>query len=128
MIELFLSGKASVAHAGAFLFGGFMAREFAKKFYNSAAWIKTSKAYAASKLFICEKCGEPATKYIVHHKKYLTPQNINDPMIALSWDNLQLLCLDCHNKTHRAKAKRKIIFSDDGQVVGVRDHPPRMSS
>ena len=105
-----------------------MAREFAKKFYNSAAWVKTSKAYAASRLFICERCGEPAKKYVVHHKRHLTPQNINDPAVALSWDNLQLLCLDCHNTTHYAKQKRKIFFDSSGQVVGVEEAPPSMSS
>lgn len=105
-----------------------MAREFAKKFYNSAAWVKTSKAYAASRLFICERCGEPAKKYVVHHKRHLTPQNINDPAVALSWDNLQLLCLDCHNTTHYAKQKRKIFFDSSGQVVGVGEDPPSMSS
>lgn len=115
-------------NAGAFSFGGFMAREFAKKFYNSAAWVKTSKAYAASRLFICERCGQPAKKYVVHHKRYLTPQNINDPMVALSWDNLQLLCLDCHNATHHAKQKRKIFFDSSGQVIGVGEDPPSMSS
>ncbi len=123
MIELFLSGKASVAHAGAFLFGGFMAREFAKKFYNSVAWIKTSKAYAASRFYVCEKCGEPAKQYVVHHKIHLTPQNINDPSVALNWDNLQLLCLECHNKEHGRKHKRKVLFDERGQVVGI-DSPP----
>ena len=102
-----------------------MAKEYAKRFYNSAAWIKTSKAYAASKFFICERCGQPAKNYIVHHKKFLTPQNINDPMVALNWDNLQLLCLDCHNNVHNTKNKRKIFFDSSGQVVGVQDLPPK---
>ena len=102
-----------------------MAKDFAKTFYNSAAWIKTSKAYAASRLYICERCGRPAKKYVVHHKKYLTPQNINDPYVALSWDNLQLLCLDCHNNEHNTKNKRKIFFDSSGQVVGVQDLPPK---
>lgn len=101
-----------------------VARDFAKAFYNSAAWIRTSKAYAASRLYICERCGRPAKKYVVHHKKYLTAQNINDPYVALSWDNLQLLCLDCHNNVHNTKNKRKIFFDSSGQVVGVEDLPP----
>lgn len=37
------------------------------------------------------KCGRPGA--IVHHKEHLTPQNINDPDITLSEDNLELLCL-----------------------------------
>ena len=34
----------------------------------------------------------------MHHKIYLTPQNINDPAVTLAEDNLELLCQDCHNK------------------------------
>ena len=110
-------------NADAFSFGGFMAREFAKKFYKSNTWIKTSKAYASSKFYVCEKCGRPAKKYVVHHKKHLTPENINDPFVALSWDNLQLLCLECHNVEHGHKNGRKVLFDEQGQVVGI-DSPP----
>jgi hypothetical protein len=35
--------------------------------------------------------------YIVDHIEELTPANITDPNIALNHDNLQYLCLDCHN-------------------------------
>ena len=30
----------------------------------------------------------------------LTPDNINDPAVSLSWSNLRLLCRDCHAKRH----------------------------
>lgn len=100
-----------------------MAKEFAKQFYNSAIWIRTSKAYAVSKFFICEKCGKPATRYIVHHKIQLTPENIRDPAVALDWKNLQLVCLRCHNAIHKARPGRTVIFSSDGQVIGV-EYPP----
>ena len=96
-----------------------MAREFSKSFYNSVAWKKTSKAYASSVFFICEKCGKPG--YIVHHKEHLTPQNINNPEITLNWDNLMFLCLDCHNKIHGAQDNRKIEFDDYGNVVKIND-------
>ncbi len=101
-----------------------MAKAFAKKFYNSAAWIKTSRAYAASKFYVCESCGRAAKHYIVHHKRHLTEANINDPQVALSWSNLQLLCQECHNRLHQTKRGRKIIFDASGQVVGVQDIPP----
>ena len=39
---------------------------------------------------------------IVHHKQHLNMQNINNPAITVSFDNLELLCLDCHNKEHFA--------------------------
>lgn len=93
-----------------------MAREFAKSFYNSAAWKHTSKAYASSKFFLCEKCGHQG--YIVHHIKHLSPQNINDPEIALSWDNLMYLCLECHNRIHGKQVERKMLFDEDGNMIG----------
>ncbi len=108
---------------GAFLLGETMAKEFAKKFYHSAEWIKTSKAYAASRFYICEICGRAAKRYVVHHKKHLTPENINDPGIALNWDNLQVLCTECHNQLHKSKSNRKIIFDSTGQLVAVVDSP-----
>ena len=98
-----------------------MAKEYAKKFFPSAAWIRTSKAYAASKFFICEQFGQPAKKYVVHHKRHLTPNNINNPMVALAWDNLQLLCTECHYTIHKAKNSRKVFFDERGQVIGAED-------
>lgn len=96
-----------------------MARDFAKAFYNSAAWRNTSKAYAASVFFLCEKCGKPG--YIVHHKIYLTPQNIHDPEITLNWNNLMFLCLECHNEIHGRQESRKIRFDEEGNLVDVAD-------
>ena len=60
---------------------------------------------ATHKKRICRKCREDYVKRvcekglykageIVHHKKELTPDNITDPTVALSWDNLELLCRD----------------------------------
>ena len=45
---------------------------------------------------------------IVHHKIHLTPDNINVPEIALSWDNLELLCRDCHALAHKPEKRYKI--------------------
>ena len=46
---------------------------------------------------------------------YLTEQNVNDPYIALSWDNLEALCQDCHNKEHhRSKRKKRYSFDENG--------------
>ena len=73
-------------------------KEYAKSFYTSKAWRDTQKAYMLSKNYICERCGKPAV--IVHHKTYITPNNINDPNITLNWNNLEALCRDCHNKEH----------------------------
>ena len=97
-----------------------MAKAYAKKFYNSAAWRKTSKAYAASKFYLCERCGKPYK--LVHHIKHITPYNISDPGITLDWDNLMCVCQDCHAALHSAADKdRKVIFDENGNVKGIED-------
>lgn len=79
-------------------------KAWAKSFYLSQAWENTRAAYLMSQDYICERCGEPAK--IAHHKRYLTRENINDAGITLSWDNLEALCQDCHNKEHHKRKPR----------------------
>lgn len=90
-----------------------MAREFAGKFYGSAAWQNVRDNYVKAAGGLCERCyakGKIVPGEIVHHKVHLEPENINDPEIALSFDNLELLCRDCHGQEH---AKRKKRFKVD---------------
>ena len=78
-----------------------MAREFAKTFYNSKAWKKARAAYIAQRKAIdggmCESCHQ-RPGYIVHHKIELSPENINNPDIALNFANFKYDCHVCHNK------------------------------
>ena len=67
-------------------------------FYHSAAWRKLSRVFLLSQNYICERCGKPAE--IAHHRKYLTPANMNDPEISLNPSNLEALCMACHNAEH----------------------------
>lgn len=86
-------------------------QDFAKTSYKSKAWQYTRKAYAASVGWLCEEClkhGLYRAGEIVHHKQPLTPENINDPAITLSWDNLELLCRDCHGKAHGSVKRYKV--------------------
>ena len=97
-----------------------MAKEYAKAFYNSAAWIKCKNSYIKSVHGLCERCGEPG--YIVHHKKHITQSNINDPNITFNHDNLEYLCLDCHNKEHGIKksfTKDGFKFNERGELVPI---------
>lgn len=66
-----------------------------------------------SRHYLCERCGEPAK--ICHHKEYLTPKNINNPEVTLSWYNLEALCQDCHNKEHNTNG---IALNDDCMFDG----------
>lgn len=82
-------------------------KAWAKSFYLSAAWEKTRAAYLMSQDYICERCGQPAK--IVHHKRWLNRENINDISVTLCWDNLEALCQDCHNKEHHKQERRHTV-------------------
>lgn len=73
-------------------------KDFARIFYNGSQWRETQAAYMASQHYVCERCGSAAR--IVHHIRYLTPENITNLEVALGWDNLEALCIDCHNHEH----------------------------
>lgn len=92
-------------------------REFAKEFYLSAAWRKVRAYIFKRDAGLCVKCGRPGV--IVHHKDHLTPENINNPMIALGEDNLELLCRDCHAIEHASDlpTDRGLMFDDEGNLV-----------
>ncbi|WP_342541030.1 HNH endonuclease [Heyndrickxia sp. FSL K6-6286] len=95
-----------------------MAKPWAKSFYNSKQWKECRKGYIASVSGLCERCDDPG--YILHHKTYLTPKNINDPSITLSWSNLEYLCKDCHNKEHFEKyspLRKDVMFDEEGNLV-----------
>ena len=91
-------------------------KAWAKAFYLSAAWEQTRAAYLMSQDYICERCGEPAK--VVHHKQYITKENIGDAGVTLCWDNLEALCQDCHNKEHHRKERqRRYRFYEDGGIL-----------
>ncbi|APM37297.1 HNH endonuclease [Clostridium kluyveri] len=95
-----------------------MSKEYAKSFYQSKEWIKCRKGYIKSKYCICERCGRSAT--IVHHKKFINPRNINNPEITLNWDNLEALCIECHNKIHNRNHQvttKETIFDENGNLI-----------
>ena len=76
-----------------------MHAQFANPFYSSRAWKKCRAEYARSVGGLCEAClrrGIVKQGEQVHHKVALTPENIDDPRVTISWANLELLCEDCH--------------------------------
>ncbi len=91
-------------------------KEWAKTFYGSKAWEETRRAYMIARHRLCERCGQPAK--IVHHKRHITEKNIGDTNITLSWDNLEALCQDCHNKEHhKGEHKKRYMFDEDGNIM-----------
>lgn len=99
-----------------------MAKEYAKGFYNSIQWIKCRSSFMKSKNYICERCGGLAK--IVHHKKHITPMNINDFNITLNWDSLQALCLECHNSVHGIGGATVdgVAFDENGDLIYTPPH------
>lgn len=87
-------------------------QDYAKTFYKSRAWERCRIAYIKSVGGLCENCLQkgivnPAT--MVHHKIYITPENISNPSITLSFDNLQALCRLCHAEKHAGHGRRYVV-------------------
>ena len=78
---------------------------------------KMLKDVMESKHWTCERCGHRAE--IVHHKKHLNDTNVNDPALALGWDNLQALCIPCHNAAHGCGSgvPDGFTFDADGNLI-----------
>ena len=95
-------------------------KDYARAFYKSTEWKKCRAGYVKSVGGLCERClkrGDFIPGVIVHHKCYLTPENILDPTVTLNYDNLELLCQDCHNKEHfKEEYTRRYKIKADGSV------------
>lgn len=92
----------------------------AKAFYHSQAWTNTRRAYLESVHYTCERCGKPAA--IVHHRRYITPGNLNDVSITLDWANLEALCYQCHANEHMRtdSVSPGLTFNEAGDLVPLR--------
>lgn len=101
-----------------------MAKEFTGGFYLSKAWRTTRNAYVKSVGGLCEEClskGLYVPGEIVHHKIELTPDNINNPDVTLNFNNLKLVCRECHSAEHHSHAKRRFTILPDGSVISKSD-------
>lgn len=95
-----------------------MAKEWAKKFYQSTQWINTRDYILSKYHYICQKCREHPAE-IVHHIIWLTPKNINDPDITLGENNLTPVCRECHAKIHEGVQPTidGLKFDSNGELV-----------
>jgi len=88
------------------------------KFYNSVKWRRVSKTFLMSKHYVCERCG--GVGEVAHHKIRLDRFNVRKPEIALSMDNLECLCLACHNAEHGnagSATAAGIGFDREGNII-----------
>lgn len=108
--------KRDTVRAGvSFVLENSMATDWAAAFYESVHWKKTREAFRQYKRGLCEEClkkGIISAGTDVHHIKPLTINNVHDPKVALSWNNLELLCSSCHHRLHeemreKAQTERK---------------------
>lgn len=62
---------------------------------------------------------EKRLKGIVHHKTHLNESNVYDDNITLNDDNLEGLCIDCHNKEHIGTGilRTGYSFDENGNLV-----------
>lgn len=73
------------------------------RFYNGTEWRVLSAKYTQDKGYRCEVCGAMATQ--VHHKKPIqTPDGWE---LRLDYNNLELLCIHCHNERHNRFKRRR---------------------
>ena len=94
-------------------------KPYAERFYKSPQWKRCRDAYMRSTGGLCEDCykeGRIVPAEEVHHKIFITPQNINDPSITLNPGNLVALCRECHRKRHGASERRYVVDSN-GRVT-----------
>ena len=86
--------------------------------YKSKRWQKLRR----QKLLInpmcqrCEKKEKYVVAYIVHHKEHITEQNYEDDNVFFNIDNLESVCLVCHNKIHFEK-EVEYKFDENGDLI-----------
>lgn len=94
--------------------------KYAEAFYKSRTWRKCRASYLASVCGLCERClraGRITPAEVVHHRIYISPENINKPEITLNFANLEALCWACHEQEHKGRQKRYMVDAE-GHVIG----------
>lgn len=98
-------------------------KKYTERLYKSKAWQRCRNEYAKSVGHLCECClknGIYKAGEIVHHKEHITKENINDINVTLNWDNLELLCRDCHGRRHGRTKRYKV---DECGRVSIKHSP-----
>lgn len=101
-------------------------RSIDRKFYESQTWRDCQAAYMKKVNHLCERClakGRHEPARIVHHRIHLTQENLGDPELMYGFDNLEALCIECHNTEHRRGRKNQRWKFVDGELVTKPDTP-----
>lgn len=119
-----VKGGMSEWEGASLLRRGKMATEWASQFYGSTHWKKCRSGFISYKRGLCERClakGIVKPGRHVHHKIRLTAANITNPDVTLNWNNLELLCEECHEEEHSASHThqshgRRYSVGADGKI------------
>lgn len=104
-----------------------------KDFYNSKVWKDVRKTIWLKQNCLCARCHLPVyvdgisewiskenrRTGIVHHKIHLDNINVYDDEISLNEDNLEGLCIECHNQEHNpiTSTREEYAFDEYGNLV-----------
>lgn len=105
-----------------------------EEFYQTKLWKTVRRNVWLKQACLCNRCyravyvngisdpsipKEKRLKGIVHHKEYLTDTNFTNYDIALDENNLEGLCIDCHNKEHftTSVTRNDVMFDEDGNLI-----------
>ena len=104
-----------------------------QQIYKTKTWDRIRKYIWIKQKCICNRCHRPVyvsgisewlpidkrLKGIVHHKEYLDDTNYTDINISYNEDNLEGICIDCHNKEHfKSKVIRDdVMFDEYGNLI-----------
>ena len=107
-----------------------MAQSWALSFYHSPQWVRTREWYMSLPIDtdrgecppgMCERCfsmGVLRPANTVHHREWLTPATINDPVKTLGRENLMRVCMDCHAALHSGVDEApRVAFDEEGNVI-----------
>lgn len=104
-----------------------------QEFYQTKLWKQIRKNIWLKQSCLCKRCNRPVyvngiseyipkdkrLKGIVHHKEYLNDINYTDERISINEDNLEGLCINCHNKEHFSTSvtRNDLSFDVDGNLI-----------
>lgn len=94
-------------------------KKYAERFYKSQAWQNCRNSYMQMVGGLCEDCmkeGAIVPAEEVHHIKFITRDNINDPSITLNYSNLVAVCREHHRQRHSGRVKPRYSVDELGRV------------
>lgn len=87
--------------------------------YNCSKWKKVRNLKKLQVNGLCERCFKKRIYkegVIVHHKIEITEENYMNDDLMYGLDNLEFLCMECHNQEHFNTDG--YYFDEEGNVIG----------